>query len=56
MPDSHNDNHNPFPVDTVHDAIVADANTKMVSLRFELFAAGGNGSSHSALTFSEILR
>jgi hypothetical protein len=39
MPDPHNDNHHSFPVDSVHHAIVAHANPKMVSLCFELFAA-----------------
>lgn len=39
MPDPHNDNHHPFPVDTVYHAIIADANPKMVRLRFELLAA-----------------
>lgn len=40
MPDSHNHNYHPFPVDSVYDAIVADSNPKMVQLRFELLAAG----------------
>jgi hypothetical protein len=39
MPDPHNDNHDPLPVDPVYDAIVADANPKMVRLCLELLAA-----------------
>jgi hypothetical protein len=39
MPDPHYDNHDPFPVDPVYHAIIADANPKMVRLGFELLAA-----------------
>lgn len=39
MPNPHNDNHYPFPVDPIYDAIIADSNPKMVRLCFELLAA-----------------
>jgi len=39
MPDPHDDNHHPFPVDAVYNAIVADANPKMIRLCFKLFAS-----------------
>lgn len=39
MPNSYDDNHDPFPVDTIYHAIIAEANPKMVRLCFELFAS-----------------
>jgi hypothetical protein len=39
MPDPHDDNHHPLPVDAVYHAIVSDPNPKMVRLRLELLAA-----------------
>src|ERR1700726_175109 len=43
MPDPHNDNHHPLPVDAVYHAIVSDPNPKMVRLRLELLAAWRKG-------------
>ena len=39
MPDPHNNDYHPLPVDTVYHAIVADANPKMVRLCLEFLAA-----------------
>lgn len=39
MPDPHNNNYDPFPVDTVYHAIVTNPNPKMVRLCLELLAA-----------------
>jgi len=39
MPDPHNDDDYPLPIDPVNHAIVADANPKMVRLSLELLAA-----------------
>jgi len=39
MPNPHNNNHHPFPVDAIYHTIVADSNPKVVRLSFELLAA-----------------
>lgn len=39
MPDPHNDNYDPLPIDTINHPIIANPNPKMVRLSLELLAA-----------------